>query len=394
MYFDGSYTLKGAGVGVVLIPPEGDVLKYAIQLEFLVTNNIVEYEGLVNGLQLAKDLGIRRLLIRGDSQLVAKQVRKEYDCNSDMMAEYLAEVHRMEKFFYGFEVRYVPCLDNRDADHLAWIASSKAPTPLDVIVEKLFKPSVKPEESIDQEELVLMIIDEPAQQPVDDWMRPIRAYLDNQPPLDDNVEVERIARKSRMYHLIDGVLFRQGANGMMMKCISREEGIELLEDVHKAIYRSHLSWHSIIDKAFRHGFYWPTVKDDAMEVIKKCRDCQFYQKQTMKHVNPLPPIDVSCPFTVWGINIVGILPRAPDGFRYLFVGVDTFTKWMEVVPVVNITQDAAVKFLHSIIYRFGMPRRVLTDNGTQFKGAKFARCCVEFGIEHQPSSAVHPQTNG
>jgi hypothetical protein len=215
----------------------------------------VEYEGLVNGLRLAKDLGIRRLLIRGDSQLVAKQVRKEYDCNSDMMAEYLAEVHRMEKFFDGFEVRYVPCLENRDADHLAWITSSKAPTPLDVIVEKLFKPSVKPEESIDQEELVLMIIDEPAQQPVDDWMRPIRAYLDNQPPLDDNVEVERIARKSRMYHLIDGVLFRQGANGMMMKCISREEGIELLEDVHKAIYRSHSSWRSIIDKAFRHGFY-------------------------------------------------------------------------------------------------------------------------------------------
>jgi hypothetical protein len=59
MYFDGSYTLKGAGVGVVLIPPEGDVLKYAIQLEFLATNNITEYEGLVNGLRLAKDLGIR-----------------------------------------------------------------------------------------------------------------------------------------------------------------------------------------------------------------------------------------------------------------------------------------------------------------------------------------------
>jgi ribonuclease HI len=59
MYFDVSYTLKGAGVGVVLIPPEGDDLKYAIQLEFSATNNIVEYEGLVNGLRLAKDLGIR-----------------------------------------------------------------------------------------------------------------------------------------------------------------------------------------------------------------------------------------------------------------------------------------------------------------------------------------------
>jgi ribonuclease HI len=59
MHFDGSYTLKGAEAGVVLIPPEGDILKYAIQLEFLATNNIAEYEGLVTGLQLAKNLGIQ-----------------------------------------------------------------------------------------------------------------------------------------------------------------------------------------------------------------------------------------------------------------------------------------------------------------------------------------------
>jgi transposase InsO family protein len=71
-----------------------------------------------------------------------------------------------------------------------------------------------------------------------------------------------------------------------------------------------------------------------------------------------------------------------------------FTKWMKVVPTVNITQDAAVKFLQSIIYRFGVPIRILTDNGTQFKGAKFVRCCVEFGIQHQPSSVAHPQING
>jgi ribonuclease HI len=58
MYFDGSYTMKGGGAGVVLIPPKVDVLKYAIQLKFLATNNIAEYEGLVNGLRLAKDLSI------------------------------------------------------------------------------------------------------------------------------------------------------------------------------------------------------------------------------------------------------------------------------------------------------------------------------------------------
>jgi ribonuclease HI len=74
IYFDGSYTLKGAGAGIVLIPPEGDMLKYAIQIEFPATNNIAEYEGLVTGLRLTKELSSQRLLIQGDSQLVAKQV--------------------------------------------------------------------------------------------------------------------------------------------------------------------------------------------------------------------------------------------------------------------------------------------------------------------------------
>jgi hypothetical protein len=104
IYFDGSYTLKSAGAGVVLIAPEGNAVKNAFLLEFPATNNIVKYEGLVNGLQLTKDLGIRRLLIMGDSQLVAKQIQKEYDYNNDIMAGYLAEVHRMKKFFDGFEV--------------------------------------------------------------------------------------------------------------------------------------------------------------------------------------------------------------------------------------------------------------------------------------------------
>jgi ribonuclease HI len=92
MYFDRSYTLKGVRDGVVLIPPEGGMLKYSIQIEFPAINNTAEYEGLFTGLRLAKELGIWRLLIRGDSQLVVKQVQKEYDCNDDKMVDYLVEV--------------------------------------------------------------------------------------------------------------------------------------------------------------------------------------------------------------------------------------------------------------------------------------------------------------
>jgi hypothetical protein len=207
------------------------------------------------------------------------------------MAEYLAKVRRMEKFFDGFEVLYVPHLDNHNVDHLAWIASSRAPTPPDIIVVKLSKPSVKPAEPIS--EANLMVIDGPDQEPVFDWMNSIRMFLSNQPLSDDDAKVERITRKAKMYHLIDEVLYRQGTNGMMIRCISREEDIQLLQDIHSGIYRLHSSWHFIIVKAFRHGFYWPTTKDDTMEVVTKCNNYQFFQKQATKHANPLWLIDLS-----------------------------------------------------------------------------------------------------
>jgi hypothetical protein len=119
-----------------------------------------------------------------------------------------------------------------------------------------------------------------------------------------------------------------------------------------------------------------------MEIVTKCKGCQFFQKQTTKHANPLQPIDLSWPFAIWGIYIIDILPRASGGFRFLFVGIDTFTKCMEATPVVNITHEASVNFLKSIIYRFDVLKIVLTDNETQFKGAKFLRCCADFGIHH------------
>jgi hypothetical protein len=135
-------------------------------------------------------------------------VQKEYDCNNDKMIKYLAEVRRMEKFFDGFKVRYVPRLDNRGTDHLAWIASSRAPTLLDIIVEMLSKPSVKSAESISKViEQDLMVIDKSEHEFACDWMHPIKMFLKNHPPSDDNAEVECIARKSKQYHLVDGILF-------------------------------------------------------------------------------------------------------------------------------------------------------------------------------------------
>jgi ribonuclease HI len=81
MYFDGAFSLQGAGAGVLLVAPTGEHLKYVVQMHFpweKATNNTAEYEGLLARLRIATELGIKKLIIRGDSQLVVRQVNKDY----------------------------------------------------------------------------------------------------------------------------------------------------------------------------------------------------------------------------------------------------------------------------------------------------------------------------
>ena len=81
MYFNGAFSLQGASSGVVLVAPTGEHLKYVDQMHFpreMSRNNTAEYEGLLAGLRIAADLGVKKLIVRGDSQLVVSQVTKDY----------------------------------------------------------------------------------------------------------------------------------------------------------------------------------------------------------------------------------------------------------------------------------------------------------------------------
>jgi probable phosphoglycerate mutase len=98
----------GKGAGVVLISLEGNKLRYAIRLHFLVSNNIAKYEGLVNGLRMAIELGATRLYAYGDSKLVVDQDMKEFNCESSLMDSYCQEVCKLEDKFRGIKLHHVP----------------------------------------------------------------------------------------------------------------------------------------------------------------------------------------------------------------------------------------------------------------------------------------------
>jgi ribonuclease HI len=97
MYFYGSLKLGGGGAGVLFISPRGEQLKYMFQILFDVSNNKAEYEALLHGLCLAISLGIKRLLVYGDSLLVVQQVNKERGINKDTMDTYIMDISKLEK---------------------------------------------------------------------------------------------------------------------------------------------------------------------------------------------------------------------------------------------------------------------------------------------------------
>jgi ribonuclease HI len=96
MYFDGSLKLEGAGAGVLLISPKGEQLKKVMQIFCKVSNNEAEYETLLHGLRLAISLGIKRLLVYGDSAVVINQVKKSWDRNKENMDAYYLEIRKLE----------------------------------------------------------------------------------------------------------------------------------------------------------------------------------------------------------------------------------------------------------------------------------------------------------
>jgi hypothetical protein len=78
---------------------------------------------------------------------------------------------------------------------------------------------------------------------------------------------------------------------------------------------------------------------------------------------------------MWGLDIVGPLRKAPGGFTHLLVAIDKFSKWVEVLPITNLRAEQALTFFIDIVYRFGVPSSIITDNGSQFTGRRFVEFC-------------------
>jgi ribonuclease HI len=258
---------------VLLITPTGENLRYVIQMHFPLeeaTNNTAEYEGPLAGLRITVELGIKRLIIRGDSQLVVRQVNKDYQ--NPLMEAYVEEVRKLEERFDGLQIEHVPHAENSIANHMSKCTTQKLPVEPGIFVLHLTQPSVSPSTmarkrrkldsgkylpaelpkapgrdvarnsfALDGEkqppaeprvstvemsapadrEMPLILVVEP-QAPT--LARHIVHYLQTGELPEDPEEAERVTQRSSMYQFVNDTLYRRRPNGVKLKCICREVG--------------------------------------------------------------------------------------------------------------------------------------------------------------------------
>jgi ribonuclease HI len=220
MYFDGSLKLEGGGAGVLLISPTGEQLKYVLQIFWKVSNNEAEYEALLHGLRLAVSLGIKRLLVYGDSAVVIHQVNKSWDRNKENMDAYCLEVRKLENKFYGLEFHHIVRGNNIAADVLSKLGSTRAQVPARVFVHELHMPSIpelaptitNPTPSPAGQEVMMIDVD---------WRQPFIDYIREQKvPTNKNL-AEQIIHWAKSYVLVGDKLYRRGATSeVLMKCVA------------------------------------------------------------------------------------------------------------------------------------------------------------------------------
>jgi ribonuclease HI len=158
MYFDGSLMKKGIDVGLVFVSSLRVCMKYMVRLHFPASNNVVEYEALMNGLRIAIELGIRRLDIQGDSQLVIDQVMKELSCHNAKMATYCQEVRQLEDKFDGLELNHIPRRLNEATDALAKATSGRELVPTgDEDIAKMESRTTPIQEGEDDEDIATLV---------------------------------------------------------------------------------------------------------------------------------------------------------------------------------------------------------------------------------------------
>nr|GEX07213.1 reverse transcriptase domain-containing protein [Tanacetum cinerariifolium] len=257
---------------------------------------------------------------------------------------------------FTYALSQVPRSRNKKADALSKITSTSfAHLSKQVLVEVLETKSITGKE-------VTAVIEEEG--PI--WMTKLVNYLKEGILPGDEKEARKLRLKARRYELMEGVLYKQSFLTPWLRCVGPLQAEYVMREIHEGSCSMHTGPRSIVAKAIRLGYFWPTMHKDARDMIRKCSDCQIHR-----------------PFL-----------EGPGKVKFLIVAMDYFTKWIEAKAMATITGGQVKKFIwDNIVCRFDISGEIISDNGKQFADNPFKDWCDKLNITQRFASVKHPQSN-
>ncbi|XP_074356507.1 uncharacterized protein LOC141696237 [Apium graveolens] len=241
LYVDGSSTAERSGAGLILISPEGFTIQQAITFAFKATNNHVEYEALVAGLKLEKSLGISKMIIHSDSQIVVKQTSGEYIAKDPTLAHYQAMIRNILEATPDITILQINREENSKEDELSKLVQNASDLVSSVYFEELKVPST--------EQAEVLCIGSP-----DNWMTPYIAYLRDGTLPEDQNKARYLKHKADRFFLEEGQLYRRTFSAPTLKCVDPEEANYCLREVDEGICVDHLAAKALAYKIIRQGY--------------------------------------------------------------------------------------------------------------------------------------------
>nr|GEW38080.1 reverse transcriptase domain-containing protein [Tanacetum cinerariifolium] len=290
------------GAGLIIMNPDGMEFTYALRFRFNATNNEAEYEALIAGLWIASQMGIQNLQANVDLKLVSNQVNGIYIAKESSMVRYLEKVKNLAGTFKGFSIQQIPRGENKKEDALSKIASTSfAYLSKQVLVEELR------EKVIDKKE-ILAVVEEEGHT----WMTPFYEYLTEGVLLEEKKKARTVRCKAGRYTLISKVLYKKSFLGLWLRCVGPLQANYVQREIYEGSCSMHAGPRSVVAKALMLGYFWPTMHTDAINLIRKCKDCQVHHPVPKNPQEKLTPITSPWPFYKWGIHIAGPFPERPS----------------------------------------------------------------------------------
>ena len=181
---------------------------------------------------------------------------------------------------------------------------------------------------------------------------------------------------------LDGeVLYKKSKDQVLLRCVDAVEAKKIMHEIHEENHA---------------GYYWMTLESDCIDYVRKCHKCQIYVDKI--HVSPtsLNVMVSPWPFSMWGMDMIGpITPKASNGHRFIFVVIDYFTKWVEAASYASVTKSIVARIIkREIICRYGLPERIISDNGLNLNNDMVTEICTRFKVKYHNSVPYRPKMNG